>query len=171
MEYVPYNGPEVIDNDNTISDDGGIMPFSSHSIPSNYGVGSNNVAIMEGIVSKFDYGDHYVYWRSGQYSYMLAHSRELVYEGGRFRAPSVQLVQYNTYSGGSSQATYSQSTDSNFSLAPGNYLVWSDLGDYPQLESGRREREYVQAACICGCVFFVFGLLNALWRSIRGREP
>lgn len=167
-EYRPYDGSEVIED--VGADDCGIMPLSSHSITSYYGVGSSNVAIMEGLTSKFDFGNHYVYWRSGQYSYMLAHSRDLVYEGGRFSAPSVQLVEYNTYTGGSSQATWIQSTDSNFSLAAGNYLVWSDLGDYPQLESGRREREYVQTACLCMAVFFVFGLLNAIWRSIRGRE-
>lgn len=170
-EYLPYDGPEEVIED--VSDgvgDGGIMPLSSHSISGNYGVGSTNTAIMAGVTSKLPYGEHYVYWRSGQYSYMLAHSRDLVYENGRFSAPSARLVTYYTYTGSSSQPTWSQSTDSNFSLSPGNYLVWSDLADYPQLETGKGVRDYVQAAVFALAVFFVLGRLSALWRSIRGRD-
>ena len=169
-EYAPYDGPEVIEDVSIGDGDSGIMPLSSHSISGNYGVGNTNTAIMAGVTSKLPFGEHYVYWRSGQYSYMLAHSRELVYENGRFRSPSVQLVTYYTYSGGSSQPTWSQSTDSNFSLSPGNYLVWSDLGDYPQLETGKGVRDYAEATVFALAVFFVLGRFSAFWRSIRGRD-
>lgn len=169
-DFVPYDGGDVYDIADDVGGDGGIMLLSSHSISGSYGVGSSNVSIFAGVVSKLPVGDHYVYWRDGQYSYVLAHSRELVYEGGRFTAPQVQLVTYYTYTGSSGQATYSQSTDSNFTLSPGNFLVWSDLGDYPQLETGKGERDYVQAAVFALAVFFVFGRFTALWRSIRGRD-
>lgn len=146
------------------------MPLSSHSVNGDYGVGSSNVSLFAGVVSKLPYGEHYVYWRDSQYVYMLAHGKDLKYQGGRFTASQVQTVTYNSYSGYNSQATFLQGSDSNFSLAPGNYLVWSDLGDYPQLETGKGEREYVQAAVVGMAVFFIFGRFRALWRSIRGRD-
>lgn len=162
-EYVPYEGGEDV----ALLDDSGIMPLSAGSITPSYGVGTSNISLFAGVVSKLPYGDHYVYWRSGQYTYMLAHGRGLVYEGGRFSAPEVQFVQYYTYTGGSTQATYSQSTDSNFTLSPGNYLVYSDLGDYPELETGRREREYVQTACIGIAVMLLLSVLRTFWACLR----
>lgn len=162
---------EGIDYDDVggVLGDGGIMPLSSHSITSNYGVGTTNTALFTGLVSKFDYGVHYVYWRDGQYSYRLAYSRDLVFEGSRFTAPSVQIVTYYTYTGSGQQATWSTAADSNFSLSTGNYLVWSDLGDYPQLETGKGERDYVHAACIGVAFFVLFSLFRSMWHSIRGR--
>lgn len=165
-EYRPYDGDGVY----TVDSDSGIMPLSAWDIDSGYGVGSSNTAIFAGVVSKLPLGEHYVYWRDGQYTYMLAHSRELVYENGRFTAPQVDLVTYYTYTGSTRQATYSQSSDSNFTLSPGNYLVWSDLGDYPQLETGKGVRDYAQTAVFALAVFFILGRFSALWRSIRGRD-
>lgn len=150
-----------------ISED--VMLLSAGSISGNYGVGTSNVAIFEGVVSKLPYGVHYVYWRDGQYAYHLAYGRELTLTGNRFSAPQVQMVTYSTYYGGGGQASFTSSTDNNFSLNAGNYLVWSDLGDYPQLETGKGMRDYAKAACVGLAVFGLYHLFRSFSRSIRGR--
>lgn len=144
----------------------GIELFGSHSVTSDYGVGTSNINLFGPLAAKLPFGTHYVYWRDGQYQYRLAYSQEITVSGSRFSSPSVTLVTYQTNMGYGSQATWTVSKDSNFSLSAGNYLVWSDLGDYPQLVD-RSVRDYVHAAVIGLAVLFVFNLLRSLARSIR----
>lgn len=144
----------------------GIELYSSHSVTSDYGVGTSNINIFGPLAGKLPIGTHYVYWRDGQYTYRLAYSPEMSVSGTRFSSPSVILATYQTNTGYGSQATWTVSQDTNFSLNAGNYLVWSDLGDYPQLVD-RSVRDYVHAAVIGIVVLFVFGLLRGLSRSIR----
>lgn len=170
VEYTTYEekvvtGEEVVEY---VSEDD-VAFLSAGNISPNYGVGSTNVAIFEGVVSKLPYGVHYVYWRDGQYNYRVAYSRDMVFTGSRFSAPQATIVTYYTYSGTGSQSTFTTTQDSNFSLQAGNYLVWSDLGDYPQLEAGKGVRDYVQTACVILVSFGLFSLFRGLWRSIRGR--
>lgn len=143
----------------------GIELFSSHSITSNYGVGTTNINLFGPLAAKLPYGTHYVYWRDGQYTYRLAYSPEISLSGNRFSSSSVTLVTYQTSTTSGSQATWTTSTDTNFSLNAGSYLVWSDLGDYPQLVD-RSVRDYVHAAVIGLVVLFVFDLLRRLAGSI-----
>ena len=149
-----------------LADDPGVSVLAG--IDSEYGVGTSNTAIFAGVVSKLDYGQHYVYWREGQYLYCLAYSTSLSLAGSRFTADSVQVVQYRSYSGYQSQATFSTYTDSNFSLDAGNYLVWSDLGDYPELYE-RGAQDYAQLACVILASFGLYYLFSQLWQCLGRR--
>lgn len=168
-DYTVWNGEGVVEDVYSIDSDSGIMPLSAGSISGGYGVGTANTAIFGGLISKLPYGVHYVYWREGQYTYRLAYGRELSLSGSRFSGSSVRLVTYNTYSGSSSQAIWSSVEDSNFSLSAGKYLVWSDLGDYPQLETGKGVRDYAHAAAFGVAVLLLFALLRGFRSSIWGR--
>lgn len=143
-----------------------VVPYAS--ISSSYGIGTSNISIFGPIASKLPYGVHYVYYREGQYDYCLAYSSDLVYENGRFTADSATVVTYSTYTSGGGQAHFTVSEERNFSLSPGNYLVWSDLGDYPTLYE-RGGEDYAKTACVILASFGIYYLFERLWHSIRQR--
>lgn len=139
---------------------------ANHTVSGDYAVGTSNLSIFQGIAGKLPYGTHYVYWRDGQYVYRLAYSSSLAYDGSRFTGQDVEVVSYTTNTGYGSQVTLVHSQEVTFSLTPGSYLVWSDLGHYPTLYE-RGVETYVYAAVFGGAVFFVLYLLNSIFRSIR----
>lgn len=164
-EHNVYNGPDMP----FLEQDGeGAVPYGSHTVPSDYGVSTSNIALFGPMVSKFPYGTHYVYWRSGQYEYKLAYGRSLSYDGSRFLGDSVEIVTYRTNTGYGSQASLIHSTESNFALNPGNYVIWSDLGHYPTLYE-RGTLDYVHTAVLLLALFLVYSLFRNLWSSIRGK--
>lgn len=136
------------------------------AIDSQYGVGTSNINIFGPVASKLAYGTHYVYWREGQYQYKFAYSPDLVYEGGEFAAETATVITYTTSTGYQSQATYVVGTETNFSLDPGNYLVWSDLGDYPALYE-RGEADHAQLTNVMLASFGIFVLFERLVRWCR----
>lgn len=133
-----------------------------------YGVGTSNLSIFQAVAKKLPYGVHYVYYRESQYEYCLAYSRDLVLSGSRFTAPTATVVTYRTYTGGSSQPTYSVAEQSGFSLSAGNYLVWSDLGDYPTLYE-RGPEDYAKLTCVMLAAMQLFYLWRSMYSSIRER--
>lgn len=137
-------------------------------IETQYGLGTSNVTIFSAIASKLDYGVHYVYFRSGQYDYCLAYSPDLSLSGTVFSGEDVTVVTYSTSSSYNSQASFSTSFESNFSLSAGSYLVWSDLGDYPTLYD-RGEVDYEKLACVILASFGLYYLFHRLWVCICQR--
>ena len=142
--------------------------LSAANISPSYGVGTSNISIFGPIASKLDYGVHYVYWRESQYEYCFAYSDSLMLNGTRFSASSATVVSYNTSSSYQTQASFTVSTDTNFSLDAGDYLVWSDLGNYPVLYE-RGVEDYGKTACIILASFGLYFLFGRLWHSIRQR--
>lgn len=140
------------------------VPYSN-IVPS-YGVGTSNLALFQGVASKLSYGDHYVYFREGQYNYILAHGRNLSYNGSSFSGSDITYVTYNTQYTSGGQPTYTITSGSNFTLNPSSYLVYSDLGDYPELVDSRGY--YVEALLVGLCVWFVFYLCHHAWDSMGG---
>lgn len=134
------------------------VPYSSYT-PS-YGVGTSNLELFRGVVYTLPYGQHYVYFRTGQYDYRLAYSKDLSLSGTTFTGTNVTLITYNTYYTSGSQPTYTYSSQSSFSLSAGNYLVYSDLGYYPAL-TDRRIGDYAQASCVgLGVITLLYFLMR-----------
>ena len=137
--------------------------LSSYDAAGDYNLGTSNVAIFEGLVAKVPFGDHYVYWRAGQYSYKFAYG-DLSLEGSTFSGDGdITIVSYDI-SGSSynSYYTYYVSTDSNFRLSASNRLVYSDLGSYP----GLGEKEVIEYAAITAYTLFG-GMLFCLFDRLR----
>lgn len=155
---------EVYDGESAVLD--GIEPYAS--ITTDYGIGTSNIQIFGPVASKLPYGTNYVYWRAGQYQYCFAYADDMELSGTTFTASEAVVVTYSTVSGYNSQATFTTATDSNFSLNAGNYLVWSDLGDYPTLYE-RGEVDYAKTACIILCSFGLYYLFHHMWADIRQR--
>lgn len=140
LEYLPQASPLAVVNDS-------------------YGIGTSYVGIFAGIARKLPPTVNYVYWREGRYDYCFAYGRDLVLNGTVFSssAPLV-VVTYGTNSNYSEQPVFSVGSDSNFRLNASNYLVYSNLGDYPCLDDGRDSNaQIISMSCIVG-----FGLLFVL---------
>ena len=135
-------------------------------ISDDYGVGTSNTAIFAGVVEKLPFGTHYVYWRESQYVYALAHGETLAFEGASFSGEDVTVVRYDSSGGYQSPATFYSDAESSFELDPQDYLVYSDLGDYPDLIE-RGGVTYEALACVILCSFAVWYLLERFVRACK----
>lgn len=112
---------------------------ASTYVPYNDGnIGSSYLQIFRDIVSDLPIGDSYVACRSGEYTYKLF-AGDLKYQSGQFlgndKSSIVKVYTIDTNkSSYNSRYVYTVTTEQNFSLDSSNYLVYSNLGDYPSLE-------------------------------------
>lgn len=129
------------------------------SIHDPYGVGTSYVGIFAGIARKLPLNVNYVYWREGRYDYRFAYGRDLVLNGTVFSSSApVVVVSYATNDNYSEQPVFSIGSDGSFRLNASNYLVYSNLGNYPCLEDGRDSNaQIVSLSCVVS-----FGLLFVL---------
>ena len=135
-------------------------------ISDEYGVSTSNTAIFAGVVEKLPFGTHYVYWRESQYVYALAHSETMAFDGASFSGEDVTVVRYDSSGGYQSPPTIYFDEEGSFELYPAEYLVYSDLGDYPDLIE-RGGVTYEALACIILCSFAVWYLLERFVRACK----
>lgn len=172
-ENISVSSP--IDDDGIISDGDDTQPdemmdslalLSSYS-SADYNLGTSNIAIFSGLVAKVPWGQHYVYWRDGQYTYKFAYG-ELSLSGTVFSGGDndITVISYNTENYNASYL-YTITTDTAFELYAGNRLVYSDLGNYPGL-ADKEVQKYVtiSALVLCAAAFWFVGsrLRNACIR-------
>lgn len=81
--------------------------------------------------------DNYVYWRAGQYTYMFAYG-DIVYSDGIFSSDSCTILTITAPTSYSGALTVSSSVES-LHLSTAGRLLYSDLGDFPSLDS----RKYI----------------------------
>ena len=139
--------------------------LSSPMIFQQYGVGTQNLEIFDRIASKLPLGVDYVYFRDSQYVYSFVYGY-LSYSGTSFSGSDVTRINYNTYSGSSQQPTFTVSTVNSFNLSVSNWLVYSNLGDYPSLggsQGGYRFEVLTQSFLLLFTMFYV------LWGFARLR--
>lgn len=166
VDEADQNDSEPSDLENTVSDlemqvsdledqvlllENEVELLSAYDAASDYNLGTTNVAIFEGLVAKVPFGQSYVYWRDGQYSYKFAYG-DLTLEGTTFRGSGdITVASYDTASSSyNSYYTWSVTSDSNFVLSASNRLVYSDLGSYP----GLGEREVIEYGAITAYTLF-----------------
>lgn len=94
---------------------------------------STYTGYMRDILPGIGVNDHYVYFRSDQYDYIMVVG-DLVYDGGVFSLADVGTL-YRISNDNSYNGSYSYSVEEidSFSLSPGDRIVYSDLGQFPQL--------------------------------------
>lgn len=116
-------------------------------------ISSSYLTYFRDILGKLDFDDDYVVFRSGQYEYILA-AGNFVYNNGIFSSDDdvsfYCLSSSNTAY--SSYTLYSTYEESDFTLDPGDKVVYSNLGDYPQLE----ERSDIVENAIFILLFIMF---------------
>ena len=111
---------------------------SSYSPYNDGNIGSSQLQIFRDIVYDLPIGDSYVACRTGQYTYKLFVG-DLKYQSGQFlgndTSSIVKVYTIDTNNSSyNSRYVYTVTTEQNFSLDSSNYLVYSNLGDYPLLE-------------------------------------
>lgn len=141
-----------------------LLPNSTPLIQQQYGVGTSNLEIFDRIVAKLPLGVDYVYYRDSQYNYCLAYGN-LSYSGSSFSGRNVTRINYNTYTGSSQQPAFTVSTVSSFNLPVSNWLVYSNLGDYPSLggaQGGYRYTVLTQAFMLLFTMFYILWGISRL---------
>lgn len=137
------------------------------AISDSYGVGTSYVGIFAGIARKLPLNVNYVYWREGRYDYRLAYGRDIVLNGNVFSSSApVVVVSYVTNDNYSEQPVFSVGSDGNFRLNASNYLVYSNLGNYPCLEDGRDSNaQIISLSCVVGLgLLFVLRIFDRICR-------
>lgn len=129
LETVPYNSTVI-----TPDDLEGIELYTlSGSYPGT--IADTYLNYFRGIVQKLSWDEHYVVYRSGQYSYTLVYGNEVALSGSRFIGSGNVVNIYRSGSSSSYEWYVSYSTDT-LSLTAGSLFVYSDLGAYPELREG-----------------------------------
>ncbi len=141
-----------------------LLPNSTPLIQQQYGVGTSNLEIFDRIVAKLPLGVDYVYYRDSQYNYCLAYGN-LSYSNSYFTGRNVTRINYNTYTGSSQQPTFTVSTVSSFNLSVSNWLVYSNLGNFPSLggaQGGYRYTVLTQAFMLLFTMFYILWGISRL---------
>lgn len=100
-------------------------PYDSGTVSATY------LTLFEQILNK-NYHDDYIIFRSGQYSYsMLVGDIEL--NGSTFTSDSVKEYTYksSTTQGYNQQYEFHTLDNQKLNMNVGNYIIYSNLGDYP----------------------------------------
>lgn len=105
--------------------------------------------------------DNYVVFRDGQYSYKMVVG-DISYSNKQFTSSDTcKVYSIDTGSGYNSYYSYNVSTIDNLTLNTNSYIVYSDLGDFPQLEERGGRYEVIQTIIISiiGLCMLIRGLL------------
>lgn len=143
----------------------GSVLYASNSVNLNSrgNVGTTNQTLFQGLASKISPLDNYVFARTDDNQYIFAWG-DLELSEGVFTG-SVTYSVYERDSSYSSDYHYSVYSDTNFTLDAGNYVVFSDLGNYPAIggvENARFEVPfYIMCFVVCGLMLF---LMPFRWR-------
>lgn len=135
-----------------------VAPIAQGYIPYDSAMSTSAVQFFKDYIDKLG-GVHYVLFRSGQYTYRLVLSSDLSVDGSSFSAPDADYVTYDTR-----YYTWSTGHEGAFSLKAGNYLVYSDVGDYPVLASGSL---VLWIIVFLGTVVFLFNVVRVLFAPHR----
>lgn len=125
-------------------------------------ISTTYITIFRDIASKLSPFDDYVFFRSDQYEYMMVvgdfdYSSGLMSADGRVTIYAISTN--NTYN---SSYVYSVSTQDGFSISPGESLIYSNLGDYPDLIL---RSDYYELSAV---LLLLVGLCCYLLRSVFG---
>lgn len=186
----PVGEYNVVIVDNTADGDSGAVDSESPSAPvtlsdesveqiaetiadfnasEGYNLGTTYTSIFAGVAYKVPFGQHYVYWRDGQYSYKFAYG-DISLEGDEFVGNGhVTICSYDTSTAGyNSVYHWTTGVDSNFALSANDALVYSDLGSYPDIFN--RRGLFNETAVMYGfACFLLWKLLSNVRKGAFGR--
>lgn len=131
------------------------------------------LTFFKDIVATIPITHDYVFYRSSDDTYAMV-SGDLTLSGDTFilegDGVGYEITQVSGSGYGSSYYSYTVSDISNFSMDTNGYLVYSNLGDYPQLESRGVQYEFalLVAVCVVGVCALVRPLSNFVLRFRSG---
>ena len=126
-------------------------------------ISTTYLTMFRDVVSSLPVTDDYVLFRSGESTYTLV-AGDLDYSGtftlnGEGKQYDITSVSGSGYS--NSYYGYSVGSITSFTLTPGNYLVYSNLGDYPTLEERGVQYEFttlfvLSVGCLAAFIHNIF---------------
>lgn len=141
-------------------DFGGVQSLAAYNRPYDGSMSSSVINYFDDIVQKLG-GVHYVFFRSGQYSYRLIYGKDMSLSGSYFSGSECSYYAYDTR-----YYTWQQGYEGSFSLDAESYLVYSDLGVYPALAAGSIVGWLV---AFCVVLYLLYVILRALFAPQRMR--
>lgn len=123
---------------------------ATHTIYDEGTLSSTYTTYFKDIVSGIGFTDNYVAFRSGQYSYSMVVG-DLEYNNGVISMTGTgKEYKYSTANSGYNQQYRYTVTDLNsFSVNTGDYIIYSDVGDFPQLVERGAKYEILTALLLC----------------------
>lgn len=112
-------------------------------------ISSTYITYFKDIVSGIGFNENYVAFRSGQYDYVLVVG-DLEYSGTTFTLNDTGTIYTFTTSGNyNSYTSYDVQEISDFSMSPSDKIIYSDLGQFPQLLERGAKYEMLSAVLLC----------------------
>lgn len=139
---------------------------ASYNIYDEGTIGSTYRDYFAGVMA--DKPDHYIAFRSGAYTYILAYG-DLALNGSTISG-SATVVTYTATSGYQGIPSVTSSRDDSFSVSVGSSIVYTDLiADRPILNEGGKSYD-IEVLAIAVAVLFVFVIIHDIyyfWRYSR----
>lgn len=127
---------------------------------------STYIEYFRDVLAKFPATADYVAFRSGQYEYMLVVG-DFDEAGNAIRADGEVDICVISTNGGNYNSSYGISfrRESDFSLSPGDEIIYSNLGFYPSLLERNEVINYATLFVLCACA--VASVLRSIfsWRN------
>lgn len=118
-------------------------------------------------LAKMGWNDDYVFYRAGQYAYVLAVG-DLEFSNGSFTSDSADIYTWRNDS--MSGYTFEKSSD-QLNLTVGSYIVYSNLGPYPVLDltwTGLMLVVYsIGVVCLCMLIRPIFDFTLRMGRNVH----
>lgn len=127
-----------------------MQALADDSIYTDGNISSTYTSIFEDVLNRVTIIDDYVYFRSGQYEYTLIVG-DLDLNNNVFTSSKVKRYTIITSTQSYNQSIYRYSVieDTNFRLNASDYLVYSNLGNYPTLIERGVIYEYATLVLLC----------------------
>lgn len=124
---------------------------STHTVYDNGTISSTYITYFKDILSGINFTDNYVAFRSAQNEYTLIVG-DLIFENGNFTIEEEgKLTSYRFYADSSNYSSnyrYEVKDIYIFDLSVGDNIIYSDLGQYPQLIERGAKYEQIQTLLI-----------------------
>lgn len=147
-----------------------MLPLAAAASAAEYNVYAGNLSgtytdYARDLLGSVGLEDSYLFFRSGQYEYILLVG-DLTYENGVFSAPAAMEYKFLTGTNYGTDYSYTVTEVSDVSLSPGRGMVYSDLGDYPELRDPSQLLELVQVFLLAmyGVMFLVHCIFSFVLR-------
>lgn len=128
----------------------GTVQAATHTVYENGSLGTTYITYFKDILSGAKLTDNYIAFRSGQYSYSMIVG-ELEYTNGvvSLVGEGKEYIYSTNSSGYNSQYVYNVNSISNFSVSVGDAIIYSDVGDFPELIERGAKFEILNTLLIC----------------------
>lgn len=122
------------------------------------------LSYFRGIVQKLGWNEHYVLYRSGEYSYTMFYGKEIKLDESGIKGNGTYVNLYrdsNSYS----SYWYTSTGEDSFTISDDSLCIYSDLGMNPELREGGSHVEFT-AVLFAVCFFVVYGVCHDIFDYI-----